>query len=677
MRRVRKALAAAALFVMGCVPVLAQVGPDQGPPGTKNAFRYYRLGNTGVLGDWSEALWIGPDGNPWVGGYDPVFEEGGVAHFVAAEDRWDAVSNVDYRIIGHPAEVGTARVRDITGDRRGSLWFVSWTALFRMSLTGGPSTLVRYDLDGAGTLGGGRDVAIAPDGTVWVAAEGAIAQVNPLTRKVVRWNGGFERVAVQPRPVGGYYVWAAMNAPTLDAPVWRYDSTTGAWEDMPRTGAPGEIAALRGTDAVDELGNLWAIHSDRQFDPVLTLGYRAPDGSWVDVPAPNEGGANFINSLKAFGRANALLGDATGRVWHWDGRSWSDLGIGGPTNAALGIVGLGMDPATGVVWTSGDGGAARRDPQSGTWQRYRITNCSQGDNFTLDISLTPGGELWSTANIGSGVGGFQHFDGVKWRGFNALNHGLPGSGPFPFNSDATFSIAYRPSSGHVALGMPSGGVQEWTGSGYVDTGLPDFMTPTRLLEDSRGRLWAGTDETMFGVLEDGTWTFFEGALAGGSPARDPQRAGWVWLAGFDGAVWTDGATIESVPLGENGRGIAPAGNGRAWVGGSGLYLVDMNTRTSTYYGPDVTHTTNPRPVAVAPDGILWYGCDEGLCWLDTNNPSRRRGGTFHAPPGGEPQWGGLPWWPQRAELHVTDTGYELWMTTPSRGITVLDVKPAN
>jgi hypothetical protein len=101
----------------------------------------------------------------------------------------------------------------------------------------------------------------------------------------------------------------------------------------------------------------------------------------------------------------------------------------------------------------------------------------------------------------------------------------------------------------------------------------------------------------------------------------------------------------------------------------------MGTKSYEFFGPGTIRGSNPRPFGVSPDGLLWYGCDEGLCWLDTKNPSRRLGGVFHAPPGGEPQWGGLPWWPQRAELRVTPEFYEIWMTTPSRGITVLKVAP--
>src|SRR5687767_10256308 len=68
------------------------------------SWRYYRVGNTGIQGDYPEALWVGPDGDPYIGGYDPFFEEGGFAKFVQNENRWVNFSNVDYPVIGHPEE---------------------------------------------------------------------------------------------------------------------------------------------------------------------------------------------------------------------------------------------------------------------------------------------------------------------------------------------------------------------------------------------------------------------------------------------------------------------------------------------------------------------------------------------------------------------------------------------
>ena len=62
--------------------------------------------------------------------------------------------------------------------------------------------------------------------------------------------------------------------------------------------------------------------------------------------------------------------------------------------------------------------------------------------------------------------------------------------------------------------------------------------------------------------------------------------------------------------------------------------------------------------------------DNGLCWYDGVNV-----GSFPAPPGGVPQWGGLP----HAsiidlEVRVIPGGYELWMSCASRGIAVLTVR---
>jgi hypothetical protein len=61
--------------------------------------------------------------------------------------------------------------------------------------------------------------------------------------------------------------------------------------------------------------------------------------------------------------------------------------------------------------------------------------------------------------------------------------------------------------------------------------------------------------------------------------------------------------------------------------------------------------------------------DAGLCWYDGVNI-----GTFPAPPGSVPQWGGLPN-SSIADLEVRTIpgGYELWMSCLSRGIAVLTV----
>lgn len=118
------------------------------------SWRYYRPGNTGIQGDFSEALWIGPDGDPWIGGYDPSFEEGGIAKFVQAENRWINISNVDHPVIGHPDDTGTSRVSDIVADATGRLWLATGRGALSFDPSVGPSSLVKYDARNS-TLPGG------------------------------------------------------------------------------------------------------------------------------------------------------------------------------------------------------------------------------------------------------------------------------------------------------------------------------------------------------------------------------------------------------------------------------------------------------------------------------------------------------------------------------------------
>ena len=69
-------------------------------------WRYLRPGNTGIQGDFNEALWIDADNDPWIGGYDPIAEEGGVAKFIQSTNIWDNISNIDYPVIGTANDVG-------------------------------------------------------------------------------------------------------------------------------------------------------------------------------------------------------------------------------------------------------------------------------------------------------------------------------------------------------------------------------------------------------------------------------------------------------------------------------------------------------------------------------------------------------------------------------------------
>jgi hypothetical protein len=69
------------------------------------------------------------------------------------------------------------------------------------------------------------------------------------------------------------------------------------------------------------------------------------------------------------------------------------------------------------------------------------------------------------------------------------------------------------------------------------------------------------------------------------------------------------------------------------------------------------------------DDLNYPYTERGLCWYDGTNV-----GAFPAPPGGEPQWGGLPHAQiEDVEVRAIPDGYELWMSCVSRGLAVLTV----
>ena len=83
------------------------------------SWKYYTAGTTGILGDYSEALWIDHDGDPYIAAYTPGWEEGGFSKYIQAENGWINYSNVEYPVIGSIYDVGSSRISDIAEDSTG------------------------------------------------------------------------------------------------------------------------------------------------------------------------------------------------------------------------------------------------------------------------------------------------------------------------------------------------------------------------------------------------------------------------------------------------------------------------------------------------------------------------------------------------------------------------------
>jgi hypothetical protein len=659
------------------------------------SWRYYRPGNTGIQGDYNEAIWIGPDGDPYIGGYDPFFEEGGFSKFIQGENRWINYSNVDHPVIGHPDDTGTTRVTDIVPDLTGRLWMGTWLGALSLDPAIGASSLAHHDPGNSG-INDDRvwDVDRAPDGTMWFANNGS-ARFNPATSAWTRWdNMGNTFLAVQPKPSGGYLVWSSARPPFRDY-TFVFDSDTAQWTvtyvGYPFS-KPDEVVGMPGKDCVDEAGNFWALRSTMPGD-WDSLDFRRPNGAWVTPPEPYPSVTFDLWAFKAHADGHAVLVDGNGHVYQFDGAAWASLGVWRP-GAFTSSVDI---DASGNVWVCGVGGAAKRHAQTGQWQRYRITNTGNFDSFNRDLTIDPlGGAVYTGANAAPGVGGMTRFDGARWTGWNQATYGLGHEWPFP--NDWCESLAYRPSSGRVVVSPLEWlyGIHEWTGSGF------NVLMPSggavRMCEDSMGRLWALGEYFNLQYYNGSTWTNVGITAWGSKIQRDPQRPGTVWATTGHEIVRTDGTyrfsrLIDDFPelttQSDTFSGLAAAPDGVAWIGasvqfgagGTGGALIRLDAQNGTYQmlrydqgwplpGQFVS------PLAVTPDGRVWMQYDSdyltaqrGLCWYDGTSV-----GVFPAPPGGEPQWGGLPH-AQIEDLEVREVpgGYELWMSCVSRGIAVLSV----
>ncbi len=664
-----------------------------GQTGSRESWRYYRPGNTGIQGDFNETIWIGPDNDPWIGGYNPVSEEGGIAKFIQGQNRWVNVSNVDYSVIGNANEVGVSRATEMVEDGRGNLWIGTWRGVLRMNLAQGPSSLVKFGPANS-TVADGRivDIAVAPDGVIWTSGEGGLNRYNPQTRawKSFPTRGG-DLIAIQPKATGGYFLWTSPPG-YIQANVERFDSTTKQWTSFaPVTGNPSHLVSKT---SVDARGNLWMRRwiGDQNEE---VLGYFQRNGTWVTPSVPAANGPVSVAALLPFGDKKALMVDGFNQLQQFDGTSWTNMG---PVPHSGFIDDLDRD-SNGNVWLcgSGTGGAVRRDAVSGVWQRYRVTNTSQFDFFNMDLSVDPkSNNVFATANANSDTGGMVKFDGVRWTGFvNQLGYGLGGDWPFT-GSPQSEAVCVRPSNGQVVVNPINAFTHQLGGTGWnAISGGPDQVFG--YVEDSLGRLWASGHNGGLGIFQNGGFTEIETGYAG-KPVRDTKLPGAVWANLFYEVVRTDGVDryakgpydIPGLDTdGSNFMGLAVQPNGIVWTGaasatGSSLVKIDPSTGVSQVvckYGVNWPFPGSyVEPVAATPDGRIWmkYGKDYpfddmGLLWWDG-----KKVGVYPAPPNGEWRFGGLPHYIiNDLEVKIVPGGYELWMTCYSRGIAVLKVRTSS
>ena len=462
MRTRRISIVAAGMIAAAMLLTPASANPPQ--------WSIFRPSNTGVLGDYNYTLWVDDQDRPWVAGFGPFWEAGGMSR-KNADGTWTVVSNDDSSTVSSP------RFYHIAKAPNGVLWIGTDDSLLKYDPAVGNSSLQRFDSFNS-PLPSGRlyDVAVAPDGTVWCAAynvnnvfQGGLARFNPATNAWTVWNGAsgmpWASACAQCSAVvsveiqndatgGGYTVWfhgEGGGFGDMGMASWRNGVFT--WYGMPSSIPPGAPITPTG------LFNDHSINDQNELLIRTNLGFakRSPDGAYTLVAPPPISSVNLsvmvpLNNGR-YGAAS-YLGDA----YLYDGALWQNLGNwNGNHTYAL------DEESNGAIWVSGIGGSARYS--NGQWQRYRLTNTGPVGYFQDAVAFGNDGKVYLDGNAGAGYGGFEMFDGTHWTCVNDFNYGL---GPvWGLPSDDVIAMHPR-ANGHMLV-APAGiqGLLEWDGAAYT------------------------------------------------------------------------------------------------------------------------------------------------------------------------------------------------------------------
>jgi hypothetical protein len=669
-----------ALLVAACVPAIGHVAAAE--PGDVS-WRLVRPTNTGVPGDFTHFIFIDDDDSPWVCGYVPFWEEGGVGHFDG--HNWRVLGNVEC------GQVASPRFNDIVKTADGVMWIGSDNGLLRFDPSVEPWCVTRFHT-GNSPLRGNQIVGldIAPDGTLWIAdqefggsAAGGLGHYDPATNQWEFWDTSnglpwwagwdwVDYVAVQPDATGGYTVWFGSSEMGLTT----YKDGLFIWYGGP---TPPDVTPLPrgvgGHDPVDDEGNI-LLSTDQG------IAFRSPAGAYSIVGGYPAGLSSEVSVYEPISGGRVLLGTFYADVFLWDG-VWSYLGNWGSGNHTYT---LGED-STGAFWAGGIGGSSKYE--DGQWQRHRLTNSGMLDFFIGDVALADNGDVAMTANAGPGVGGFDilHPDGT-WTNANVATYGI--GLPWPYPTDNTSAVEFR-ANGNLLFAPTNNGLRE-----YVDQeGFIDLITQAYDIEhialSRNGRGWAATGRSVaFRENDDGIWQLF--GNGNGVPigdicgvVADPLNPDAVWIgAQFGIGRTTDGQNWFLVPreavglnldtLGYHITAFDVAEDGTLWFG-SGIGLFHYDPQTGLYDTYDLTNAPLPSDdifnVEIAPDGSVWISMFDhifpypgGVAQLKDGVWRVWRQGTSPLP---HNQINDLA-------TRVTPEGYEVWIATASEAIAVMAVE---
>ncbi len=489
------------------------------------------------------------------------------------------------------------------------------------------------------------DIAIMPDGVIWIASEGG------LTR--------FDRSG---------------------------QTQEQKWQTYGAPNSPLIINSVRSIDA-DAEGNLWLVNAHVssssgalfKFNPganqwtQYTVGQQLPwNPPWLNLNAVHVGASGTVyvthSVLGGFAefdgaswtyRSSAIqlggiLEDLQGNVWFttsssglikWNGASFQSYNLGSQGT----VTALGMHPQTGLVYAGswyGDifrmvaGGGGGHTPQFfvnaldipgsihprpdgeiwinnyggngilGTARQYsstgqllrRINTYNSGlpDYFIDSIQRDRHGNMW----FACGEGGISRYAPTEntWRNFGNHNDNAE---PYPWAGNEPMAAFYLDSNGTGWMG--GNGIGRWNDGTGTFTGFWNWQNNPGMgvtmfpffAEDAGGNIFAASEYGSVFRFNGTNWQNVNQIYAAlGLPGMASDSKGNIWLAGwFDLEKW-DGSSWRAIPL--------PDAD----------YFFDLG---------------GINCVAIGPDDVLWLGTDEGIVRYDGSSFTRYHTGNSPLP----------------------------------------------
>lgn len=616
--------------------------------GQNPEWKFIRPTNTGVCGDYHQAIAVDRLGRIWTTGYMPFWSEGGVTMFDGTV--WTTWSNFD-------SPLPNERVNDIQFDQFNNVWIATENGLAKFDGT----NWTIYNSSNAGfTSNNIRGVVIDLSGNVWVTFQG----VSNSNGGVGKYNGSTWTI----------YTASNSNLPTNKVGSAAVDQQNNVWfgsvigaikfdglnwivYNTNNSGIPSnEVEDV----FVDELNNKWF---------VTTRGAARYNGSsWLvynsqNTPMPDD---RYLSSITI--RGNDIWISAIDYfIAHFDGSQWTIF----PTDNFTFDVAI---DSSGNGWACGIGFVEKYNGSN--WTVYTRFNTGLPGHFVDEIYIDKNNIKW----IASGDnGGIAKFDGNTWTDYG-LRNGNHHPWPFPYTTIGTSSVMDRVGNNWIAARGVLGGVAKWENDHWVtwdnaNSGVV-LQDIAAIAADSLGNLWVGLQYFGVSMFNGTSWVNYNVGNSGLAnnyvKAFCAEPNGVVWIGTDNGlnkfvnGNWTVYNTSNSGIPGNNIRSICPDAQGNKWIA-TDNGLAKFNGTIWTVYNKSNSGivANNVFSVVVEQNNVVWAGAHNTQTWPYYGGVSRFNGTSWTSfTPDNSP----LPH--LQVEALALDRLGNLWISPMSMGIAV-------